>query len=324
MEGHSSGSQAVVGDLEIAGAISFEIREVMNQAFSSVDDGFDRRSLGIAGLKFPNQLLGIALVLAQVAENKLLLVVPKGRAAKYKTERHFVSERFQSRGAAVSSGKMHVRPSPKIAVPVTAIVALHAIAERLAAKRLAVERNFAGEDGIGMRRAREADPAFATEFGAKRRAIAQIPGDAMAVHIKFSATLVFGDTICARFKRKRTAATRAEAKFLQGETLNPGFRFSQTGKPGGPDLHRLSARFLAAPATPRASQQIAQPPRAAAIGETEPQEPHFVPPPHGKLGKRFVECLHGERKNHNRVRIEARLGKRRNTAEAWAARKASS
>src|SRR5579859_3982165 len=88
-----------------------------------------------------------------------LPTVPQDGISKDQAEREVVHQRFQC-AAAIGLRKIRVHPAPVASVAVAAVVALHAKSQRLAAEFLAVENNFAGEDGIRMRRAREADPAF--------------------------------------------------------------------------------------------------------------------------------------------------------------------
>ena len=226
----------------------------MNQSGSSANSGFDQCSLRIARLKFPEELLGIARAFAQVAKNIFLAVMPKNRAAINQTEGHVIGQRFTSRTCAIRAEKMQMRPGPKIAVAVAAVVTLHAVAEGLAAKGLAVARDLAGEDSVGMRRAREADPAFAAEFGVKRRAIVQIPRDAPTIDGEAPATFVLRDAVFPGFKGKRTVTARAQTEISKAKSLNPRFRFSGTRKPRRPNLHGLAAGFFAAAVSARARE----------------------------------------------------------------------
>ncbi len=53
-----------------------------------------------------------------------------------------------------------MRPSPIVAMTEAAVMALHPIAEWIAAPGLAIERDLPGEDSVGVRRAGEAYPPF--------------------------------------------------------------------------------------------------------------------------------------------------------------------
>src|SRR5207245_2041506 len=133
---------------------------------------------------------------------------------------------------------------------------------------------------------------------AKGGSITQIPANAVAVYFKSPAALILGDSILPGRKQQRAGASRAKAKILERKSLNPALCFSFAGEPSGPDLNWLLQRLAATPIAARTAEQIAEPPCAAAISETEPQKPHFVTTTHRELRERLVECFHGARQDN--------------------------
>src|SRR5437016_11612349 len=79
--------------------------------------------------------------------------------------------------------EVSVRPGPEVAVTIAAVVALQAVAEHVAPDDPVIERYFTGKHGIGMRRAREANPAFAAQSHLEVRMILEVPGDLMATNV---------------------------------------------------------------------------------------------------------------------------------------------
>src|SRR5215472_10930018 len=118
-----------------------------------------------------------------------------------------------------------------------------------------------------MRRAREADPAFAAQFRSESGPIAQVPTNPVAFYVEISLAFVLRDSIFTRFEKQRTHTPRAEIKFFQRKSLNPRLRPSFAREPRCPHLHGLSRRIISAPAPSGARQQIPKPPRSAAIRE---------------------------------------------------------
>lgn len=177
-----------------------------------------------------------------------------------------------------------------MAVP--AIVSLHAVRQRVALRRVSVQRNLTGKNGIGMSRSRESDPTLAAELRVESGAVAQIPTDAMAVYIQMPAAFVLGDAVFTRLKEERARAVRAQAKVFEPEALDPGHRFSRARKPGGPHLHGAAAGFAATSTAAGTREQVAKPPRAVAVGKSHAQKPNFVAAPHGELRVEFVEREH--------------------------------
>lgn len=110
--------------------------------------------------KLPLHCFAIAHFL-QLPEDVLLPVVPEHGFAKDKAERHFVGQGFQRRRRFAVPWKVRMGPGPEVTMPVSAVMSLHTESEWITRKAPAIETNLAGENGIGVRRAREANPAFA-------------------------------------------------------------------------------------------------------------------------------------------------------------------
>src|SRR5208282_5950741 len=102
------------------------------------------------------------------------------RFAKDQPEGHFVYQgfecaRFRCARTPVGAGKISMGPSPEVAMPVSAVVSLHSEPQRVSLKSPAIQRDVAGKKRIGMRGARESNPALVAQRGAKRGTVMQVP-----------------------------------------------------------------------------------------------------------------------------------------------------
>src|SRR5207302_8237130 len=99
--------------------------------------------------------------------------------------------------------EVSVRPGPEVAVTIAAVVALQAVAEHVAPDDPVIQRYFTGKHGIGMRRAREANPAFAAQSHLEVRMILEVPGDLMATNVEAAATGTLSDPGLGRLRNER-------------------------------------------------------------------------------------------------------------------------
>src|SRR5260370_30351213 len=106
---------------------------------------------------------------------------------------------------------MDVRPGPEVAVPVSAVVPLHPVPQRLPAKGTIIQYDLAREHRIGMRRARKTDPTLAAEFRAKGRSVSQIPADSLPANLDAPAAFVLTNPVLANPQEKGTRPTLAKA-----------------------------------------------------------------------------------------------------------------
>ena len=156
---------------------------------------------------------------------------PHARAPLYETQPkwHFVYQCFQSARVSARAGKIRMRPSPEIAMPVSTIVSLNSDPQRASVKTPPIQRDPARKDSIGMRGSREADPAFIAERDAKRRTIIQIPCNCVPLNFEYASTGILADLVLADSKVEGILAFATEIQSLQGKSLNEALRLPAPG-----------------------------------------------------------------------------------------------
>ena len=185
--------------------------------------------------------------------------------------------------------EVSVRPGPEVAVTIAAVVALQAVAEHVAPDDPVIERYFTGKHGIGMRRAREANPAFAAQSHLEVRMILEVPGDLMATNVEAAATGTLSDPVLADFEMKGISTAHAQTEFRKRKALGKTLWLTRAREPRGPDLYRSASRIGHTSRASGIHQQIAKPPGAAAIRQCQTQKPHLVAPTHREPRVGFVE-----------------------------------
>ena len=154
--------EAVVGHRKAPRAIRLQVRQLVGGDSTAIDHR-DEGGVLLAVLA-PERPLHIPAVPAQrlhLREGVLFPAVPQHRLSEAQTQRHLVLQGFKTGGrAAIGRQRDAMRPSPIVAMTEAAVVALHSIAEWIAAPGLAIERDLPGEDSVGVRRAGEAYPPF--------------------------------------------------------------------------------------------------------------------------------------------------------------------
>ena len=143
--------------------------------------------------------------------------MPQDGRPKHQSERHFINQSFEGAETAIGLRKAGVRPSPEMPMAEAAVVALDAEAERIAPENSTVEADFSGENGVGMRRARKADPAFVAQRNPEIGAVTQIPRQPVAADFQDSAAAGIFDAVGTGFQKERTA-TLAHLQRLAEET----------------------------------------------------------------------------------------------------------
>jgi hypothetical protein len=234
----------------------------MDARSGAIDDRIQLQSVFSGAAKTPIEFVCISPDVLQIPKFVLLPIMPEHRFAKDKPERHFVGERFQSARARAHAGKMRMRPSPEVAMPVSTIVSLNSDPQRASVKTPPIQRDPARKDSIGMRSSREADPAFIAERDAKRRTIMQIPCNRVPLNFQYASTGILADLVLADSKVEGILAFATEIQSLQGKSLNEALRFPTLRKPGRPDLYWQSPEITNATATAGIHQQIPEPPRS--------------------------------------------------------------
>src|ERR1700690_2544576 len=95
-----------------------------------------------------------------------------------------------------------MHPGPEMAMPKSAIVSLHAHAQRLAAKYPIAKTDLTTEYSVRVRSARKANPPLVAECDAEMRAIAQVPADSLTATLNRPATPVFVNAVLPDLKRE--------------------------------------------------------------------------------------------------------------------------
>src|ERR1035441_1170946 len=165
-------------------------------------------------MKIPLQAFLTASGLPQIPEQTLLSVVPEHRFAKDQSERHLVDYRFQRACRPVGPRRIRVRPCPEVAMPVSAVMPLHSESKWVSCKAPPIERDLSGKNRVAVRRPREPNPPLIAQGHAKRRTVAQVPGDGMPVHFQRSSAGIIVDAIVSNSKVKRTLPSAADVQSL--------------------------------------------------------------------------------------------------------------
>ena len=139
----------------------------MSASSTAVDYGFETKSTTRATSEFPMHCITSAADFAEIAKNVFFPVMPKNGLVEDEREWHLVDQGFQRGRRLAGPRKVGMHPSPKVAVPVSAVVALNSEAERISAKDLAIENDLTRKCGIRVRRSRETNPSFIAQGYAK-------------------------------------------------------------------------------------------------------------------------------------------------------------
>ena len=135
----------------------------MHARSASVDRRFQPHSIPPGTAKIPLKILAGVLAFLQTSELILLSFVPQHCFAKDESERHLVNQRFQRARRSAGPQKIRMRPCPEIAMPVSAVMSLHAERQWISRKASTIERDFSGKNRVRVRRAREANPALVAQ-----------------------------------------------------------------------------------------------------------------------------------------------------------------
>src|SRR5215470_9418631 len=247
-----------------------------------------KQSVGRRSGKPPAKVARVLLDLFNASEFKRSAVVPQNRLAKDQPERHVVHQRFQRAPLATLSREISVRPRPEATMPIATIVSLHSHPEWIPGPRSLIECDLAGKFGVGVRRARKADPSLAAQCDAKIGAIPQVPRNPVSFRLKRSAAKVLPNFVIGDMKSEWTLSLRAKVQLVQWISFNEGLRFSVPGKPRRPHLHGHAPSLLGASRASRIHEQITEPPRPT-IRQSHPQEPYFVAAPRRNGRIHFVQ-----------------------------------
>ncbi len=125
--------------------------------------------------KFHANLSGSLLISCRFRSSCFSPFMPEHGFAKDQPEWHFVDQCFQRAGARIGAGKICMRPSPEVAMPVSTVVSLNSEPQRVPLKTPAIQRDPAGKKRVGMRGSRESNPALVAQRDAKRGTIMQSP-----------------------------------------------------------------------------------------------------------------------------------------------------
>src|SRR5579864_2531049 len=152
---------------------------------------------------FPLHVFPVTSGFIQTAEDVLLSVVPQHRFAKDQSERHLVDQRLQGSRGSAGSRKVRVGPSPEVPMPVSTVVSLDSESQRVPSEAPAIECDLRRKHCIGMRRARETDPAFVAQRHAKSGTVIQVPRDRVTINFQGSPTRILVNLVVADSEVKR-------------------------------------------------------------------------------------------------------------------------
>ena len=186
----------------------------MHARAASVDRRFQPNSISCDAAKIPLYVFPVSRF-PQIAEDVLLSIVPKHSFTKDQSERHLVDQRFQSGCRPPVARKVRVSPRPEVAMPVAAVVSLHAKSQRFPLKDPAIECDLPGKKRIGVRCSRKADPAFGAQSHAKGGTVAQVPCDRVTVHLQGTLAAILCDGVVANLKVKWDLPSAADVQSLQ-------------------------------------------------------------------------------------------------------------
>lgn len=119
---------------------------------SPTNGSIETESLARRAGKVPSKIVAIDRCFAHFSEYKFLAIVPEYSPSEGQTERHLINQSFQGTCRLPLAEEIAVRPSPKVAMTVSAIVPLDAKAKRGARDSVAIESDFSIEDSVGVRR----------------------------------------------------------------------------------------------------------------------------------------------------------------------------
>src|SRR3989304_8350297 len=105
-----------------------------------------------------------------------------------------------------------------------AVSPLQPVAERFALKSAAVEADAAGENSVGVRRARKANPAHVRHGGSEGGVVAQVPTDLVPVDLQPTGTGIFLYAIVVNLQVEGARASRTERKPLLREAPKEALR----------------------------------------------------------------------------------------------------
>ena len=213
---------------------------------------------GVSATKLQFSLCASAhdLVLFHVTKMIGFSFVPQHRVTKHHAEWQVVYQSFQRAGCAIGLPEVRVHPAPVRAMPVAAIVSLHAKSQGRPRERSPVQNDYTGKSRVGVRRTAKAYPAFIAQRRTERRIKLQAPGHGVTVHAQIPPAHSFFDAALCDPAMKGKFSARAQFQFFHRVALNKTPRCPVAGKPGGPDLRRHRRRFIAPAHAPGSSPDI--------------------------------------------------------------------
>ena len=107
----------------------------------------------------------------------------------------------------------------------------------------------------------------------------QVPSNRAPSYLQCSSAGVLADSVFADLEVEWILPSGAEIQTLQGKSLNEALRFPIPRKPCGPHLDGHPLRVACATTPSGIHQQISEPPRPAAIRQSQTNKPDFVTAP---------------------------------------------
>jgi len=256
---------------------------------TAINRSLETDAISRDSIEFPLHVFLGSYGFLQTPEDMPLSIVPENSFAKDQSKRHLIDQRFHSSRGPAGPRKVGMHPRPEVAMPVSAVVSLHAKAQRVAGEAPAIERDLPGKKCIGMRRSRETNPAFVAQRDAKRGTVAQMPRDRVTINCQVSPAGILMDRVIARSKMKWSLAFAAEIQALDREALNKSLRPARRRKPRSPNLNGHPTRVSNATSASGIHQQITEPPCPASIRQSQTNKPDLISAAHRQRGKRFIK-----------------------------------
>ena len=157
-------------------------------------------------------------------------------------------------------------PSPKTAMPISAVVPLNSESQRFSLKFAAIERDSTGEGRVRVGRAGKPNPALTAESRAKGGTIAQVPGYLVSVGFQPSAASIFSNFILSSAKVEWAFSARAKLQGRERKSMDETLWFIVARKPSGPHLNRHPTRVAGVSVAAGIHQKVPEPPSSTSVG----------------------------------------------------------
>ena len=119
----------------------------------------------------------------------------------------------------------------------------------------------------------------------------QIPRQPLSADIEGAAASGLFDAVGTGFEKKG-GSPGANTQSFERKLLDERLRRAASREPGRPDLHGGCAWEAGTAVASWIRQEVAQPPGARIVGQTEAQEPRLIAAAHAEPGERQIQRSH--------------------------------